>query len=308
MRKSQPTNLAASIRGRLLHRSKVTQRPFAELLQYYAIERFLYRLSCSPYRDKFYLRGALLFIAWRVETHRPTMDIDLLAKIDNTKDTLAQIVKEICEFSIQDKDGIVFLADTIQAKEIQLKAEYEGVRLSFHALLGSVKIFMQIDIGFGDVISPKPEALVFPAILQEFLPTQIKGYTRETLVAEKLHAMVKRQLENTRMKDFFDIWFLSEQFIFLGQVLARAVEETFKRRKTDIPSDIISLLDAFQEIREKKQQWDAFSRKNQFKVSQVPLHMVMQRIGEFLNPVLIHLHQGNSFITKWTANELWQDI
>lgn len=305
MNKTQPTNVSASIRGRLLHRSRKTQRPFAEILQYYAIERFLYRLSCSPFREKFFLRGALLFIAWHAEKHRPTMDIDLLAKMDNSKDKLEEIIRELCELQVEENDGIVFLGNTVKGEEIQLKAEYAGVRLSFQALLSDAKIFMQIDVGFGDIITPEPVLITFPAILDGFLTPEIKGYNRETLVAEKLHAMVRRQLDNTRMKDFFDIWFVSEQFAFSGAMLAKAIMATFERRKTNVPEEILSLLDAFQGSPEKNQQWHAFSRKNVFQCHVPQLFEVLKRIEHFLCPVVTSIHKNSFFEGRWVPKCSW---
>ena len=307
MNKHQPTNISASIRGRLLHRSRKMQRPFAEVLQYYAIERFLHRLACSPFREKFFLRGALLFIAWHAEKHRPTMDIDLLAKMENSKDNLEKIIRELCELQIQENDGIVFLANTVKGEEIQLKAEYAGVRLSFQALLSDAKIFMQIDVGFGDVISPEPALLAFPSLLEGFVPSEIKGYTRETLVAEKLHAMVRRQLDNTRMKDFFDIWFVSEQFIFSGSSLAKAIMATFKRRKTNIPEGILSLLEALRTNPEKNQQWQAFLKKNIFQYHVPQLFEILERIEHFLNPVVASLHKNSFFEGRWGPKGPWKE-
>jgi len=205
-------NLAASVHQRLLNKAKESSRPFNELLQYFAIERFIYRLSKSPHADQFILKGALMFFAWCGPESRPTTDIDLLGKIDNRIDTITTVMKDACLTDVE-PDGISFNADTVDAVRITEDAEYEGVRVRVHGSLGKTRVSIQIDIGFGDVIIPNASSVSYPAIL-DFPAPELMGYTMESTIAEKFQAMVKLGVLNSRMKDFYDIWFLSRAFDF----------------------------------------------------------------------------------------------
>ena len=169
-------NIAASVHQRLLNKAKESSRPFNELLQYFAIERFIYRLSKSPHADKFILKGALMFSAWCGPASRPTLDIDLLGKIDNKLEVITAAIKDACLMDVK-ADGISFNAETVEAARITEDAEYEGVRVRVHGSLGNARISIQIDIGFGDVIVPNPGAILYPAIL-DFPGPELKGYSR----------------------------------------------------------------------------------------------------------------------------------
>ena len=175
-------NLPASVHQRLLDKAKESSRPFNELLQYYAIERFVYRLSKSLHADKFILKGALMFAAWCGPASRPTMDIDLLGKIDNQLDTITTVMKDACLTDVK-PDGMSFDADTVDAVRITEDAEYEGVRVRVHGRLGKIRVSIQIDIGFGDVIVPNARTVSYPAIL-DFPAPELKGYTMESTIAE----------------------------------------------------------------------------------------------------------------------------
>ena len=154
MTKSGTKNVGASVRQRLLNKARETGRPFSELLQYFAMERFLYRLSKSEYADKFVLKGALMLTAWNASLLRPTMDIDLLGRISNDIGVMAAIVREICAVRVEQDDGLVFDAATVKTERIAEAAEYEGVRIRFRATLDAARIQMQLDVGFGDVVVP----------------------------------------------------------------------------------------------------------------------------------------------------------
>ncbi|MGM0664961.1 MAG: nucleotidyl transferase AbiEii/AbiGii toxin family protein, partial [Thermodesulfobacteriota bacterium] len=205
-------NIAASVHQRLLNKAKESSRPFNEILQHFAIERFIYRLSKSPHADRFILKGALMFSAWTGSMSRPTMDIDLLGNIENSTDLIVAVFKDACEMEVEN-DGIVFHKDTVTATRITEDADYKGVRVLLRGNLSSIRLFLQIDIGFGDVIIPKPDRVKYPVLL-DFPPPELDGYTMESTVAEKFQAMVKLGLLNSRMKDFYDIWFLSRRFDF----------------------------------------------------------------------------------------------
>lgn len=225
------SDLAASVRQRLLNKARETGRPFNELLQYFAMERFLYRLSRSVHADKFVLKGALMLAAWQAPVTRPTMDIDLLGITDNGVDAIVTVVEDICRQEVG-PDGLLFDASSVEAERIVEDADYAGVRVRFRGTLGTARITMQLDIGFGDVVVPKPEVVHYPAIL-DFPAPCLRGYSRESAVAEKFEAMVKLGVLNSRVKDFFDIWLLSRQFDFDGTIMAQALTETFVTRHND---------------------------------------------------------------------------
>jgi len=195
-------DVAATVRQRLFNKAKSTGRPFQELLQYCAMERFLYRLAQSPHADKFVLKGALMFTAWRAAASRPTKDIDLLGKTKNTVAVL-RIVQDVCAHEAE-PDGLVFDAATAEGEVIKEDADYEGVRITFRGSLQNARVSTQIDVGFGDVVTPSPVMVEYPTIL-EFAPPRLRGYTPETVVAEKFEAMVKLGQLNRRMKDFYNI-------------------------------------------------------------------------------------------------------
>ncbi|MEN8133802.1 MAG: nucleotidyl transferase AbiEii/AbiGii toxin family protein [Pseudomonadota bacterium] len=255
-------NVAASVRQRLLNKARETGRPFNELLQYFAMERFLYRLSKSVYADRFVLKGALMFTVWQAPVTRPTMDIDLLGITDNSVDAIVAIAREICMHEVEN-DGLVFEPDSVGGVRIVEDADYGGVRVRFRGTLETARVSMQLDIGFGDVVVPKPELADYPTILNLPVP-RLRGYSRESAVAEKFEAMVKLGVLNSRVKDFFDIWLLSRQFDFAGDTLALAIERTFTTRGTTIPGDPVALTEDFAKETSRQTQWQGFRfvRKN----------------------------------------------
>lgn len=232
MKPRKVTNVAASVRQRLLNEARATSRPFNEILQYFAMERFLYRLSMWPHAEKFVLKGALMLTVWEVSLTRPTKDIDLLGQTANDIDRIVADVEEVCRLKVE-ADGMEFDPSSVRGERIAEEAEYEGVRVRFRGSLGTAQVGMQIDVGFGDAVVPGPVTTEYPTILG-FPAPRIRGYTRESMIAEKLHVMVRRGLLNSRMRDFFDVWALSRQFDFDGRVLAVAIRETFARRDLDV--------------------------------------------------------------------------
>lgn len=191
-------DLGASVRQRLLNQSRTQGRPFQELLQYFAMERFLYRLARSPFADRFVLKGALLLTAWRAPLTRPTMDIDLAGRTSNELDHIHSLIGEVCGVDTE-PDGIDFNPSSIEVSRIKEDADYEGVRVRFHATLAKARIPMQIDIGFGDVIVPEPAEVEYPTLL-EFPPPILIAYPKETVVAEKLEALTALGLLNSRIR------------------------------------------------------------------------------------------------------------
>ena len=226
-------NMQASIRALLQNKAKETRRPFSEILQYYGMERFLYRFSRSKYADKFILKGALMFTVWHVSERRTTLDIDFSAHYDNQTSSIEKVIKDVCNFAVV-PDGLIFDTATIRGRKIKEDADYEGVRVKFLGFLERSRITMQIDVGFGDVIYPKPKTIDYPVIL-DFPKPHLKGYTAESVVSEKFEAMVKLGLLNSRMKDFYDIRLMMRQFDFNGSELAEALKRTFRHRKTYLP-------------------------------------------------------------------------
>ena len=204
-------NIAASIHQRLLNVARETGRPFNEVLQYFAMERLLYRLSRSDHKDSFVLKGALLFRVWDIPDSRATRDIDFLAFLDNSPENLAVIFRDVC--TIEGADGLVFDPDSVDARTIKEDADYEGVRVRFRSLLGKARITMQIDVGFGDKVHPGVVRADYPVILDLPAPV-LRAYPPETVVAEKVEAMIHLGSLNSRMKDFYDVWRLSRQFEF----------------------------------------------------------------------------------------------
>src|SRR4030042_1515468 len=292
-------DIAASIRQRLLYISRKTGRPFNELLQYFAMERFLYRLSKSRYAESFVLKGALMLRVWEAPLSRPTMDIDFLGQIDNNIEVIVAVIKDICRQEVE-TDGVIFNLMSIRGERITEDADYEGVRVRFQGSMGTAKVPVQVDIGFGDVIIPAPESLEYPTILDLAAP-KLHGYSKESTIAEKFEAMVKLDILNSRMKDFFDIWLLSRQFDFQGQRLSEAIEKTFTTRGTDIQSEPIALTNSFAEDPAKVAQWKGFIRKN--RLINVPQDFgdVIKTIASFLGPAARSLAVGKPLEATWKA-------
>ena len=297
-------NITASVHQRLLNKAKESSRPFNELLQYFAIERFIYRLSKSPHKDQFILKGALMFSAWCGPATRPTMDIDLLGKINNRLEVITAAIKDACLMDVE-ADGISFNAETVEAVRITEDAEYEGVRVRVHGNLGKARVTLQINIGFGDVIVPSPSKVSYPAIL-DFPAPELEGYTMESSIAEKFQAMVKLGVLNSRMKDFYDIWILSRSFDFKGEVLAEAVEKTFANRNTSITLNATVFDPSFGMDRDKNIQWQGFLRKTKLIDTPGSFEEVITVVKLFLEPLVTSIFERRAFKSIWTAPGPWR--
>lgn len=303
MTDSSITNVAASVRQRLLNEARASGRPFNELLQYFAMERFLYRLSRSPHIDRFVLKGALMLVTWEVSLTRPTKDIDLLGQMANDVQHIVNVVREMCQQDVE-PDGLVFDPMSVIGERIAEEAEYEGVRVRFQGSLGTARVSMQIDVGFGDAVVPGPVTADFPTILDLPAP-RIRGYTRESAVAEKFHAMVRRGLLNSRMKDFFDVWVLSRQFDFEGAALTAAVSETFARRDLAVDPLPVAFTSEFAADGTKSAQWRGFLRKGRLEGAPSDFAEVMAGIARFLGPVALAVSAGSAFTDRWNAPGPW---
>ena len=294
-------NVSASIHQRLLNIAKETGRPFNELLQYFAMERFLFRLSRSTHANSFVLKGALLFRVWDTPDSRATRDIDFLGYVDNSPETLVNIVRDICANS-DPNDGLSFDAESVVAQRIKEDADYEGVRIRFRGQLGNARIHMQVDVGFGDLIHPGAVQADYPTLLELAVPS-LQTYPPETVIAEKSQAMVHLGSLNSRMKDFYDIWRMSRQFDFEGKTLSEAIQRTFNNRGTEfvVFGDVARELLESEDI---KTQWLAFRRR-------VPVEApdsfadVLASISEFLTPVFATIIAGQAFAKHWKALGPW---
>lgn len=296
-------NTVASVHQRLLNKAKVSNCLFNELLQYFALERFIYRLTKSPHGARFILKGALMFLAWSGPKSRPTMDIDFLGRIDNDLDVIVAAMKDVCNTDV-DADGMSFDAESVTAVRITEDAEYEGVRVRINGNLGNARLSLHVDVGFGDVVVPGPKKIVYPTLL-DFPPPKLNGYTMESTIAEKFQAMVKLGVLNSRMKDFYDIWTLSRKFDFKGGILTEAVEKTFRNRKTPVTAFPTVFKPSFMEDRDKNNQWLGFIRKSKLINCPESFLEVASSIKTFMEPVMTALVNQAPFKSTWKAPGLW---
>ena len=303
---SQPTEgQIASVRQRLSNLSKDHNEDFQFILTRYGLERFLYRISQSKYHDKFVLKGALLFFVWEGLIYRSTRDMDLLGFGDSSSENLISIFRELCQSEVE-PDGLIFDPESINIADIREEQEYSGQRVKLIGYLGKVKISVQIDIGFGDVITPHAIKSEYPTLLGMSQP-KIRIYPRETVVAEKLQAMVDLGMQNSRMKDFFDIYNISLHFNFDGDVLVKAIRNTFLRRKTEIPVNLpLALTDEFANDAQKQIQWDAFLRKNSLENVSLDLIEIVKHIRRFLEGPLKAADLRTTFDLKWSGLGKWE--
>jgi hypothetical protein len=276
-------NLAASIRDRLLNKARAEKLDYNLLLTRYALERMIYRLSISAERDRFLLKGALLFDLWFDVPHRPTHDADFLGFGTADIPQMEAVFRDICRIEVD--DGIVFDPDSVKAAEIRKEANYAGIRVTLLGMLDKARCPVQADIGFGDAVVPGPDEVDYPVLLAEMPAPHLRVYPRYTVVAEKLEALTSLGMLNSRMKDYFDLWVLMRYSEFDLQILIRAVAATFDRRQTRIPVGVpIGLSDEFANDPLKEKQWNAFLRKNS--IAPKPLSEVVTDLRDFLMPVL----------------------
>jgi predicted nucleotidyltransferase component of viral defense system len=302
--KGPPKNVAASVRDRLLKLSKTTKEDFTYVLTRYALERLLARLAASKYRTSFVLKGAMLFRVWSPTLHRPTKDLDLLGSGAPEPARLAKVFAEITSVAVED-DGLVFDPKSVKAVRIKEDAEYEGVRVNIVAKLGSARLDLQIDVGFGDAVTPAATEVEYPTLLPLPAP-RLHAYPKETVVAEKLQAMVHLGIANSRMKDFFDVRFLATSFDFEGELLASAIRATFERRKTAIPATApVALTPTFFDDDAKKRQWMAFVGRTVTLPAATTLESVIAEIAPFLLPPLAAAHEARAFPATWKAGGPW---
>jgi predicted nucleotidyltransferase component of viral defense system len=298
-------NVAASILARLRMRARERGEDVQFVQHRYASERFLYRLGESAFRDRFVLKGAMLYALWGGPAYRPTRDLDLTGYGDSDPSAVLEAFREICGVAVPG-DGIVFDASTLVAEPIREEVEYGGLRVKFRAMLGAARIPMQVDVGFGNAIQPSPLDVVYPPLLDAPAP-RIRAYPQEAVVAEKLHAMVTLGERNSRYKDFYDLYALSGQFPFDGTRLASAVSATFERRRTPIEGGVpLALTPRFYAEASRGGQWRAYLRRSALPGAPATFEAVGERVSAFAGPVWEALAKGASINREWLPGGGWR--
>ncbi|MBC8024632.1 MAG: nucleotidyl transferase AbiEii/AbiGii toxin family protein [Steroidobacteraceae bacterium] len=295
-------NVTASVLAKLRNTSKSSGTPFQQVLQLYAMERFLYRISKSRHAQSVILKGALLLKTIGIPSARPTVDIDMLRKDKADEATLVALVKDCATLEVE-ADGLVFTADSVVAEEITKDSEYKGTRVLMHARMDNVRLKIQIDFGAGDVMVPGPRMIEYPVFLGgDTIP--LLAYPIESSIAEKLQAMVALGDANSRIKDFYDVWICSNHLDFNANALLKAIEATFKNRETPIPADDVeAFTKAF--VEGHRVQWNAFVRR----IGETELVDAFGRIVDdlkiFAMPALNSLANSERLSKHWKAGRGW---
>jgi len=225
-------NISASVKERLLHMARQSGKPFHSLLIQYGLERFLYRLSQSSFKERFILKGGFLLVGMGIPQSRTTRDVDFLGLMNGDPDVVSRAIRQIGELAIN--DGLVYEFNNLNIEVMSERSDYPGLRFKFTAYLGKARMPMQIDVGFGDAVIPAAIEMTFPTLL-DMEPPVVRAYSTETIVAEKFEASLDLATLNSRMKDFYDLWSMMRQFDFEGGALVQAVRKTFEHRKTMLP-------------------------------------------------------------------------
>lgn len=299
----RPRDIGASVRARLLRLAREHQDDYQLVLTRYANERLLYRLSESDHADRFVLKGAALFVVWTGAPHRATRDIDLLGYGDPSHTSLASIFTEVLAMDVAD-DGVGFDAASLTIGPIRDDQSYGGIRVLVVSRIGTARVRLQVDVGFGDAITPEATTVEFPTLLDSPAP-RLRAYPRETVVSEKLEAIVQLGMANSRMKDLYDLYVLSRSFEFEGSSLVRAIRATFERRGTPLPSSLpVALSQEFTTDASKQIQWAAFVRKS--RTGEVAaLGPVVDAIRTFLEEPLLAARSGSTFARRWAPPGIW---
>lgn len=292
-------NLPVSVLHRLRNKARAEGRNPQEILRYYAIERFLYRLAQSDYAEQFVLKGALIFLAWGLDLARPTRDIDLAGFTATDVETVSRIMREVCRTAVI-SDGMEYDANSVRGAIIREGARYLGVRISIDCTLGKARSPVHIDIGAGDAITPGTIYVRYPTLIEMPAP-ELRGYPPETVIAEKVEAMVALGEINSRMKDFYDVWLITRRLELEGSTLQQAIQATFQRRQTSLPTQ---LPPAFTDLfaSDKQAMWNAFVARN-VPALDAPsdFHTVVAALREFVAP----LFTPSIFHDKWSVDRGW---
>lgn len=304
MRRNSPTDLAASVRQRLLNIARAQGEELQLVLTRYGVERLLYRLGRTSAGERFVLKGAVLFYLWDAAPHRPTRDVDFLAYGDVSHDAIMAAFHAVCSAEVE-PDGLTFHADSIRVDPIRDRQEYGGIRVTLLAMLGTARIPLQVDIGIGDAVTPDARMATFPTLL-DFPAPRVRAYPAETVVAEKFHAIVELGIANTRMKDFFDVWLLSATHRFDGATLAAAIAATFVRRGTPLPEHApLALTDQFAQDPAKQAQWRAFVERGRLRDAPTDLGTVVKRIATFVLAATRAANATEHFSASWIPAGEW---
>lgn len=294
-------NLAASILARLLNLAKQRGDDYSLLLNRFGMERLLARVSASPHADRFLLKGALLFALWYDTPHRPTRDADLLGFGSDDEATLIATFRDIAAMDLG--DGIVFDLGSVKASAIREDNTYGGTRITLVARIGSARCALQIDVGFGDAVTPGPQTVVYPTLLDDFQAPTLRAYPVYTVVAEKYQAMVMLGQANSRMKDFFDLAVIARRAQLDGAMLAAAIAATFARRMTALPTERpLALTRQFSEDAAKLRQWQAFLNKN--RIAAASLGETVALLDDLLWPPTQVAAAGSQATATWRPDAL----
>ena len=304
MKKTRGKDIGTSVRARLLQHARERGEDFQLVLTRYANERLLFRLASSVHAERFVLKGAFLFVLWTGKPHRATRDLDLLGFGESGEAHIRDVFAEVLELDVAD-DGVRFDLDTLTVGLIREEQEYGGVHVEVIARVTTAQVRLRVDVGFGDSITPEATVVDFPALL-DFPAPRLLAYPRETVVAEKLEAMVRLGMANSRMKDFYDIAVLARDFDFDGDVLVRAIRATFERRQTPLPAEVpVALTTAFADDSTKITQWSGFVRKSG--VGDVlGLKEAVMVVAAFVERPLRAAARGISVSATWRAPGPWK--
>jgi predicted nucleotidyltransferase component of viral defense system len=304
MRDRQITNLPASVLQRLRNEARKRNQIFQEILTYYGLERFLYRLSKSDYCERFVLKGALVMMTWPTRILRTTRDLDFRAYIRSNQQEVSRIIREICTIDIE-QDAIRFDVDSVKTEIIIERAKYPGVRVYLVGYIDAVKIPLQIDLGFSDEINPPPMVVNFPTILDFPIPI-VYAYQPETVLSEKVEAIYYLGDLNARMNDFYDIWVISNEFQIDGSSLLEAMRTTFKTRGTRFEVGLSTLFSE-EFIDSKSDLWKAFlTGIGKEENASTNFESILVRIVEFIQPIMDVLTNGGKLDKKWDPKKGWR--
>jgi hypothetical protein len=303
--KERARNVTASIQARLKNEAERQGRPFAEIIQYYAMESFLFRLSRTKYASKFILKGSLLFYVWNLPLRRPTKDMDFRGYVENSPENMMQVIKDILVEPVPE-DGISFDLKSIKTEQTQIDADYQGMRIKFNGYSGRSRIPMQLDIGFSDEIISKAKLVDYPGLLSNQKNIQVISYPIESVISEKFHAMVYHAELNSRWKDYYDIWLISETFELDSSSIQKAIEKTFEKRETKLPKERpVALTVEFASKNET--QWKSFLRRmNRENKDAHDFVNIVEKIWIYLEYPLQASRDKSKPDRHWTSQKGWK--
>jgi predicted nucleotidyltransferase component of viral defense system len=305
MKKKEIKNLGASIRARLTNIARETKRDFDAILLQYFQERFLYKLSISPYRSAFVLKGALLFLVYEMPFLRPTKDVDFLVR-SKSKDltTIKGMIHDISKIEVS--DGVTFFPESASLESVMEDADYAGLRVKLKGSLDEAIKTLQIDIAFGDVLVAGPVEMEFPVLLDDQPAPHLKVYSKESTIAEKFESLVKLNILTSRMKDIYDILFLASHQPFDKPLLHKAIVKTFTRRATPIEDRESIFTKEFKSSKEKQTQWIVFLKRSHLE-SYKTFAKAIDQLELFLEPVCSRESLSSGDQLTWNPKSwLWE--